>query len=253
MKRFILDALEEVRNGYSLCGVVDRRARVYPLGSDTKVVSALFEIVARQAVAAYAEDAGLRLVEPTKQNHYPDFTLMRNDGDREKIAIDVKTTYRKAGQSPFRYVLGSYTSYIRPETEGKNIVFPYSHYGEHWIVGFVYERSEGKRNTSGHVYSFDTLEKIPVPFDNVEVFMQEKWRIAGDRAGSGNTASIGSVSGTIAEFSAGNGVFVSESEFLEYWRGYKRTERERRSSYSNVREFRAERADEGRSGRGRRG
>ena len=234
-----MNALAEVQNGYSLCGVVDRRARVYPLGSDTKVISTLFEIVARQAVVSYAESIGMRLVEPTKQNHYPDFTLMRNEEDQEKIALDVKTTYRREGQSRFGYTLGSYTSYIHPHTEGKNIVFPYSQYGQHWIIGFVYKRAEGKRDTSGRIYSFDTLRQIPIPFEDVEVFMQEKWRIAGDRAGSGNTTNVGSIHGTIEDFSAGNGVFSSETEFLEYWRGYKRTNQERQSSYSNIHEFRA--------------
>lgn len=241
MKNFILNALASVQNGYSLCGIVDRRARVYPLGSDTKVISTLFEIVARQAVMAYAKSVGLQLVEPTKQNYYPDFTLMRNEKDQEKIAIDVKTTYRKEKKPQFNYTLGSYTSYIRTETEKKNIVFPYSQYGEHWIIGFVYKRSERERDISGRIYSCETLDQIPIPFDDVEVFMQEKWRIAGDRAGSGNTANIGSIDGTITEFSAGNGVFDSEEEFLEYWRGYKRTERERRSSYSNIHEFRSKR------------
>ena len=239
MKDFILKALAEVQNGYSLCGIVDRRARVYPLGSDTKVISTLFEIVARQAIVSYAESVGARLIEPTKQNHYPDFTLMRDEEDREKIALDVKTTYRREGRPRFGYTLGSYTSYMRPDTEGKNIVFPYSQYGEHWIIGFVYKRAEGKRDTSDRIYSFDTLREIPIPFDDVEVFMQEKWRVAGDRAGSGNTANIASIHGTIDDFSTGNGVFVSEAEFLEYWRGYKRTSRERQSAYSNIHEFRA--------------
>ena len=239
MKQFILNALEEVQNGYSLCGVVDRRARVYPLGSDTKVISTLFEIVVRQAVAAYANSTGMKLIEPTKQNHYPDFTLSSGEDDRAKIALDVKTTYRREDQNRFSYTLGSYTSYIRPETEGKNILFPYSHYGQHWIIGFVYKRSEGKRDTSGGIYSFETLRQIPIPFDDVEVFMQEKWRIAGDKAGSGNTANIGSINGTIEEFINGMGVFVSESEFLEYWRGYKRTSRERQAAYSNIHQFRA--------------
>ncbi len=238
MKDFILTALSKVRNGYSLCGVVDRRGRVYPLGSDTKVISALFEIVTRQAVAAYARSANLLLVEPTKQNHYPDFTLMRDESDKNKIAIDVKTTYRKEGQSRFGYTLGSYTSYIRPETESKNIHFPYSQYREHWIIGFVYTRVERKRDASGRIYSFETLDKMPTPFDDVEVFMQEKWRIAGDRAGSGNTANIGSIAGTLSDFIAGNGIFGSEAEFLDYWRGYRRTVRERRAAYMSVREFR---------------
>ena len=236
MKDFILNALAEIQNGYSLCGVVDRKARVYPLGSDTKVISTLFEIVARQAVASYARKAELKLIEPTKQNHYPDFTLMRDEKDRKKIAIDVKTTYRRDGQMKFNYTLGSYTSYIHSATEGKNIVFPYSHYCQHWIIGFVYKRTEEK--VINQIYSFDTLQKIPIPFDDVEVFIQKKWRIAGDRAGSGNTANIGSIHGTIDDFIAGNGIFDSEAEFIEYWRGYKRTSAERQQVYSNIDEFR---------------
>ncbi len=239
MKDFILEALAQLQNGYTLCGVVDQRGRIYPLGSDTKVISALFEIVTRRVVAAYALEAGLLLVEPEKQNHYPDFTLMRDEYDQEKIAIDVKTTYRRKPQSRFNYTLGSYTSYIHPKTESKNIVFPYSHYREHWVIGFVYSRVEGKRNLGDTVYSFESLRNIPVPFEDVEVFMQEKWRIAGDRAGSGNTANIGSINGTMPDFVDGRGVFESEREFLEYWRGYKRTVGERQKTYSSIQGFRA--------------
>ena len=115
----------------------------------------------RQAVATYAVGADLMLAEPEKQNHYPDFTLMRGEADEEKIALDVKTTYRKRGPR-FDYTLGSYTSYIRPETESKNIHYPYSEYREHWIIGFVYNRIEAKRS-SGRIYSFDALRDIPTP------------------------------------------------------------------------------------------
>lgn len=238
MKDYILNALDQVQNGYSLCGVVDRRARIYPLGSDTKVISKLFEIVVRHAVAAYAESESLVLVESNKQNYYPDFTLMRNEPDTAKIAIDVNTTYRREGQSKFKFTLGSYTSYIHPETEGKNIVYPYSQYGEHWVIGFVYKRVESERLTAGTVFSFKTLQYIPVPFEEVQVFVQEKWRIAGDRAGSGNTTNIGSINGTITDFVDGKGVFESEREFMEYWRGYRRTGHERSIAYSNIQEFR---------------
>lgn len=78
------------------------------------------------------------------------------------------------------------------------------------------------------------------PFDDVEVFMQEKWRIAKDKAGSGNTANIGSIKGTMADFREGGDIFESEAEFLEYWRGYKRTAKERRLFYSNIQEFRSQ-------------
>ncbi len=93
MKQFILNALAEIQNGYSLCGVVDRRARVYPLGSDTKVISTLFEIVARQAVASYAGSVGLQLVEPEKQNHYPDFTwrgYKRTNQERQSTYSNIR-------------------------------------------------------------------------------------------------------------------------------------------------------------------
>lgn len=241
MKDFILRKLSEVKNGYSLCGIVDRRGRVYPLGSDSKVVSTLFEILTRRAVAEYATVSALSLVEPRRQNYYPDFTLVGGESDQGKIAIDVKTTYLRKGTERFGYSLGSYTSYIRPETERKNIVFPYREYGEHWIIGFVYARSEHHPAPDTGIYSIETLGKIPLPFGEVEVFMQEKRRIAGDRAGSGNTANIGSIRGTIEDFVSGNGVFESEDEFLEYWRGYGRTAEERERGYSTVHEFRAAR------------
>ena len=64
------------------------------------------------------------------------------------------------------------------------------------------------------------MRDIPLPFDNVRVFMQEKWRIAGDKVGSGNTANIGSINGTIEDFIEGKSAFTSEEEFLQYWRGY---------------------------------
>ena len=238
MKGFILKRLSEIQNGYTVCGMVDRRGRIYPLGSDTKVLSIIFELITRQVVAAYAEEVGLELREPDKQNHYPDFTLMENERDRSKIAIDVKTTYRNKENSKFGYTLGSYTSYINPETESKNIVYPYSDYKEHWIVGFVYSRTVKKRTIDTNIYSFDRLKCIQLPFDDVSVFVQEKWKIAGDRAGSGNTANIGSIKGVLADFISGDGIFESEEEFIRYWRGYRKTKAERDKQYSNIKEFR---------------
>jgi len=88
MRDCILNALSEMQNGYSLCGFVDRRARIYPLGSDTKVISFHFESVARQAVFSYAGRSWLQMVEPAKQNHYPDFTLRSVEQCWKKIAID---------------------------------------------------------------------------------------------------------------------------------------------------------------------
>lgn len=236
MKDYILNFLAGLENGYGVCGIIDRRGRIYPLGSDTKVLSTLFENIARQAVASYANQQGLTLYDADKQNYYPDFTLAKDRADQNKIAIDVKTTYTEQAGNRFSFTLGSYTSFLRNGV--KNIMFPYSEYAEHWIIGFVYRRLAVEQSAVNRVYSASDLATIPAPFTDVEVFVQEKWRIAGDRAGSGNTTNIGSINGTLADFQQGNGVFQSESEFLAYWRGYGRTAEERSRLYRNVTEFR---------------
>ena len=110
MKTHILDYLANIRNGYGVCGIIDRQKRIYPLGSDSKVISTIFEIIVRQAVASYASSQGLALFDADKQNYYPDFTLAGNRNDNNKIAIDVKTTYKAAEDDNFSFTLGSYTS-----------------------------------------------------------------------------------------------------------------------------------------------
>lgn len=235
MRQHILNHLASIENGYIICGVIDRRRRVYPLGTDTKVLSTIFEIIARQSVADYARQSGLLLIDSDKQNYYPDFTLAASHDDTEKIAIDVKTTYKNNPDDLFGFTLGSYTSFLRNGT--KNIVFPFQQYKEHWIIGFVYRRVPVDGNAASRRYSVADLAEVPAPFSDVEVFVQEKWRIAGDRPGSGNTANIGSIRGVLTDFQQGNGVFENEAEFLEYWRRYGTTAAER--PYRNVEEFRS--------------
>lgn len=234
----VLEAeLSKLQGSYEVCGIIDRAGAVYPLGADTKVLSTIFELVSRPAVYAAAQKLGLQVIEPTVQNHYPDFTLCTGPNCKQKIAVDVKTTYRISDGDKFGYTLGGYTSFIREGNEKKNIVFPFGDYTEHWVIGFVYNRVAQKKAGAEHLYKVDQLAEIPLPFSNVEFFVQEKWRVASDRAGSGNTTNIGSINGTINEFRDGTGPFKSEDEFLEYWRGYGRTKGER-TDFSNIQGFR---------------
>ena len=103
--------------------------------------------------------------------------LTADQDDEEKIAIDVKTTYKNNPNDQFGFTLGSYTSFLRNGT--KNIVFPFHLYKEHWIIGFVYRRVPVDANAASRQYSIANLSQIPAPFSDVEVFVQEKWRIAG--------------------------------------------------------------------------
>jgi Restriction endonuclease EcoRV. len=210
--------LAQLANSYEICGIVDRSGCVYPLGADTKVLSTIFELVSRPAVYAAAKKLGLEVFEAEKQNHYPDFTICTGSSCKQKIAVDVKTTYRKRNKT-FRFTLGSYTSFIRG-TGTKNILFPFTDYAEHWVIGFAYDRVGTKKAQAEHMFDVGSIEEIPTPFDNVEYFLQEKWKIASKTPGSGNTANIGSITGSIQEFRDGGSVFASEEEFLAYWRSY---------------------------------
>jgi hypothetical protein len=222
---------------YEVCGIIDQQGRVYPLGSDTKVLSTIFELIARPVIFELAQEHGLDVREPNSQNHYPDFTLLKDEADKKKIAIDVKTTYRR-DNGTFGYTLGGYTSFIRPGQEKKNIVYSFDEYAEHWVVGFVYDRVATKKSADANIFKVAQLEEIPLAFSNVEFFIQEKWRISSDRAGSGNTTNIGSITGKLDDFVQGKGLFKSEDEFLDYWRGYGRTSSERLKSYSTIEAFR---------------
>src|SRR5205085_6866269 len=126
-----------------------------------------------------------KLEVPDAQTVYPDFTLMTAEDDKAKIAVDVKTTYRRAN-GMFFYTLGSYTSFLRNNT--KNILFPYSTYTRHWIIGFVYSRVP---QPEAATIPLADREKVLSPYKDVECFIQEKYKISGFRPGSGNTTNIG--------------------------------------------------------------
>ena len=76
-------------------GILSGDDRVYSLGTDTKVLSTVFELMVRPLLFRLARDNDLVVREPAQQNDHPDFTLMRDELDSQKIAVDVKTTYRR--------------------------------------------------------------------------------------------------------------------------------------------------------------
>lgn len=220
---------------YNIKGIITAEKQIYPLSTDTKVLSSIFEMIVRPAIYAVAENNKLIVREARAQNYYPDFTLMKNVRDKQKIAVDVKTTYRENDEDKVVFTLGSYTSFIRNET--KNIEFPYSQYAEHWIIGFIYKRKPHEE-TPSHIYDLKDIECIPIPFNDVDMFVARKWKIAGDRAGSGNTTNIGSIFGKLKDFQNEAGPFASEEEYLEYWRNYGRTKADREDKFCNIEEFR---------------
>ncbi len=211
--------------------------RLYPFGNDTKVLSTVFELVVRPLIYGIAAEHKLQVFEPKQQNFYPDFTLMRDKLDKEKIAIDVKSAYRHFradGTWTASFTLGSYTSFLR--NENKNIAFPYSDYDKEFILGFIYSRTQPSNGT--FMYSLANRKDAKCPFTDVEYFVQEKYRIAGWLPGSGNTTNIGSIRGSsIADFAEGQGPFaeLGEEVLKDYWRNY--TQRRQGRPYSNLEQY----------------
>ena len=202
-------------------GIISVDDLVYGFGTDTKILSRVFELLSFPFINEVANDHGYTVEVSSEQTVYPDFTLYKDKGDKNKIAVDVKSTYLRSAGAPFRFTLGSYTSFLRNNT--KNIMYPYDEYSEHWVIGFVYERrSESSRSTD--IVPLCDRAKLEPPFKNVEFFVQEKYKIAGESPGSGNTANIGSILGTFDEFKNGNGPFsgLGEKVFREYWANYGR-------------------------------
>lgn len=212
-------------------GMLSADDRLFPLGTDSKVLSTVFELFIRPLVQEIGESHGYE-VEEAKQTIYPDFTLLRDEADLQKIAIDVKTTYRKP---KIDFTLGSYTSFMRNNT--KNILYPYNQYAAHWIIGFVYTRHD---TPVTKVCSLEERGNVYAPYTDVAWFVQEKYKISGERPGSGNTTNIGSIKSTdIDDFVRGEGPFadLGESVFRDYWANYGTTARQR--PYRNVTEYQA--------------
>jgi hypothetical protein len=192
--------------------------RVYPFGTDTKVLSTVFEAFCAPLILEIAKSHDYKVIF-AKQTIYPDFTLTPSGMSSKRIAIDVKSTYQE-GNRKIVFTLGSYTSFLRNGT--KNISFPYREYSEHWIIGFLYNRCEG---VAAKVHEIKELSDLVCPYRNVRYFIQKKYEIAGKRPGSGNTTNIGSFpTKNIEDLREGRGPFaeLGEEAFEEYWRNYNR-------------------------------
>lgn len=197
--------------------------RIFSLGSDSKLIGRIFEIIAYNILQEIADENNFILQPSNRQTVYPDFTLMKDKCDTNKIAIDIKTTYRtfKKNGKPrdYSFTLGSYASFMRNGT--KNIMYPYSQYEKHYVVGFIYTRNV--EADEGKMYYIDQLEELPVPYKDVEVFVQEKYKIAGEKPGSGDTENIGSYKTCNMDYLIkGEGPFsvLGLSVFDQYWSGY---------------------------------
>lgn len=222
-----LDSKIEADGEWVIRGFIDVFKNVYTISADTKVISKILELCLFPHFLAFADKIGYRIELAEKQNWYPDLTFVKLDDEDVKFAVDLKTTYRDE-KNPNKcngFTPGSHGEYFIDRLSTKNIQYPYSSYSGHFCLGIIYSRHVLDKLEETKIYSVDEVQEIPSVAGNFVFFAVEKWRIASDKGGSGNTANIGSIK-SIPDILNGNGVFAlaGEEYFDEYWTNYNKLE-----------------------------
>lgn len=207
---------------WGIVGILTQNGNVYTLSFDSKILSGIFEIFCEPIIRSIAIDHHF-ILGKSAQTIYPDFTLYHENNPQHKIAIEVKSTYRqynnKGELKKFGFTLGSYRSFLRDPSGKRGILYPYSDYSQHWIIGFIYSRNPECRTTE--IRKIIEASTLKSPYTDIAYFVQEKYKIAGKKPGSGNTTNIGSFKNNkIEDFQKGIGGFESHKEFENYWREY---------------------------------
>ena len=225
---------------WSVKGFIDVAKNIYTISADTKVISKIIELMMLPVLQKFAKENGLETILSSEQNHYPDVTFITKG--KEKIALDLKSTYRKNDDTVSGFTLGAFTGYFRYRESKKNITFPYNEYSKHYILGVIYTRQEELIDES-RVYSIDDLKEILSVVKDFDFIIQEKYKIAKDRPGSGNTRNIGSCV-KISELREGIGPFskLGVKVFDDFWINYVTTEmarsvKLRKPPYTNLKEY----------------
>lgn len=218
---------------WSIKGFIDVYKNVYTISSDTKIVSKILEIHIFPQILQFAENIDYKIILAEKQNWYPDLTFVHKKNENVKFAVDIKTTFRRNDKTT-GFTLGSHGGYFKERDKNKNIQFPYNQYSGHFCLGVIYTRTDisddlpeteifqvqelkeadeisNKKVGEREVTTVKNLKSITSIIKDFDFFASEKWKIASDKQGSGNTANIGSIV-DIADLKSGNGIFSQLGE-----------------------------------------
>ncbi len=202
---------------WTVKGFIDVYKNIYTISIDTKVVSKIIELMLFPMISKFAAENKYKMLLSEQQNYYPDISFITTG--KTKIALDLKSTYRVDEKTVNGFTLGAFTGYFRQRSSNKNVAFPYNEYSAHFVLGIIYSRNNIADERS--VYRLDNLKDIVSVVKDFTFILQEKWKIAGDRPGSGNTKNIGSIR-DIQLLIDGKGPFVpyGQKVFDDYWMHY---------------------------------
>ena len=173
----------------------------YSLGNDSKIISKIYEVIIIQKLKELLDEKNFKYIENDVQNKYPDFIIISKIQTEKYYAIDIKSTYLKNDTTINGFTLGTYKGYFKDRETLKSIVKPYKSFKKHFCVCIIYARTD---------------IKVPVK----HIIVREKWEIARNCTGSGNTCNIGSIK-SLTDLLDSNSYFNSEDDFNTFWLNYK--------------------------------
>jgi hypothetical protein len=233
-----LAILQDDKKDWVVKGFIDTYKNIYTISIDTKVVSKIIELMLFPTISKVAKDNGLKMVLAEHQNYYPDITFI-DENDNTKFAVDVKSTYRISDTKVNGFTLGAFTGYFRNRTSTKNITLPYSDYDSHFVLGVIYSQQADKIDEE-KIYTISDLKDIISVISDFDFLVQEKYKIATSRPGSGNTKNIGSIT-DIEKLKMGNGIFakLGVDIFDDYWMFYQTKDMSEDGivPYSNLKDY----------------
>lgn len=229
---------------WTVKGFIDIFKNIYTISADTKIMSKILEIHLFPKIMDFANKYGYKIVLAEHQNYYPDISFVKTANEKIKFAVDFKTTYKNPSKPHLcnGFTLGSHGEYFENRKSTKNIQFPYSEYSGHFCLGIIYGRVDGATIDETKIYDISRLKSISSVVKDFQFFVVEKWKIASDKGGSGNTANIGSII-HIDDIVNGRGMFskLGEKWFDEYWINYKKikttNDKNETVIISNLKEF----------------
>ena len=220
-----LESKIALNGDWTVKGFIDVFRNIYTISHDTKIISKILELHLFPHFLEFARREGYSLELATFQNWYPDLSFVNIKNPDIKFAVDLKTTYTDEKHHGLcnGFTLGSHGGYFINRESSKKIQYPYNKYSGHFCLGIIYSRAVLAGDFETRKFLIDELDQIPSVINHFTFFAVEKWRIASDKSGSGNTANIGSIR-NIADILKGNGVFAKAGEeiFDDYWSNFGR-------------------------------
>lgn len=180
---------------------IKNNENTYDLGNDSKILSKIYEIILISELKKLLEKEGYSYIENEIQNKYPDFIIISKIDNEKYYAIDIKSSFLKDKDKINGFTLGTYKGYFKDRESTKSIVKPYKYFLKHFCLCVIYKREKDKNSVQ-------------------YLFVKEKWQIASQQQGSGNTCNIGSIK--LVKLLLGKyNYFENEESFDKYWLSYK--------------------------------